>query len=1343
MITIRWKSIQKKIVPVVLGMIFILSMSIQIYKPFNSVTSTQTNPNTIQTPLVSQLDYEIPISGQGNLQDVYVYMQNHSIANGVNEFNISSENGAYYLNDGTFNFTMNKNHLANYTLENDDSLHYEREKVSISTTSDMFTIVTGSENAGADFISVDSALSGDQVVETNISIDASAYPKEISTILGFKIQLEIQSGSDLLLNSSLYNYYSTNFDVLDSDRYIQEISSNYRTITYYIRNENNNYINISKNLVLNLHFRNATEAFTLLINSLKVDVIRGHEVSFSLNNPIALEFDIRGDSTVFGFQAWIRALDIEDSVTSNLTIQLCQANISEPVARSQLLNPSNSQLLATPDETAILSEISILNYSNDEPMWFNFTSNHLGVDLSVGNYFIVISTNTSSVVGEKRFTLVSIPFDAPFDPKDPDNKIDHLLLTKSTTWEQAKATLKSTSDHPQLDASNFIINLSRPYLPSEIGLTIDDIPVEDTYIWDYPHDTLDDPIDQAYYASYWWGYGTIKLDFSTPIGLSNQNFTITLDWDQEIYSGNISFTVEYLVQKYLIKTAVSTYQLEIDSDPFWNITFSFNPNESIFSDWNFTKFAYVIPDNWEISDLFENNTQILSLAEDPFIEDEKTFIEINSSVADSQAVYTLSANSPNYIKDSNLFLKYNDNLWETKGFMQNDVIALSVGLLTDDNSYLSTTGKVTARLYNTTGNLMQSNILTDDSIDENSSYSWFNFENMALFNTNQTTPLGEYTILLNWTDGNQLGFLKISFYLNEYKAAIHEFNHLEEEQVNQLIGTITPFKTDINTYDYTIYAVEPIVSSESSFILNESREISLGDDLYITNYAINETVLNPNENISIEVIIENRHHSLDYNVSVMATLVYANNHEWILSNVSSTYLLNMYGAANDSDEHSFYLNLTVPDMNTGGLNCPIRNMPMQIQISVNIDDSEIYNSVESQYLYYSHLNDKDFEGKVLTVRSYNDLTGPSFTSNIQRDMLELPGDVTYFIQVFNDYYMSMTMESNLSTTGNKIFGIFSDLQAETDPIDHYATQTITGKFIDENSEIMRNSEIKFFYDSRENSSDNSEPVWTPLTSKNNDTSTFTDDEGLFEFEFDMSQTPLNSEVQIMVKYIGNSTHATVNSSLTIELNTYEQNLLVYVDTSKTLIKGAHNLVNVRIENTGNSSFSNVSITINSDFDAEINIKDALALLVISSGETYEFVIDFYDNDYQLDSVIVNITIVATVKETGEIFKIGSVHEFTTYEVNTNTLLTSALVGGFIVFTIGLWLFSAKYIKTKVDEINAPITPETSVKSKKSRRRGGKYVNLADLSAKKADETETPSTEEGTSLDELLDDEKTN
>ncbi|MHA1674885.1 MAG: hypothetical protein ACTSYI_14815 [Promethearchaeota archaeon] len=1345
MIKIRWKSARRKIIPMVLGTVILLSLCIQIFDPINSYKTSLDSTNTQSIPQPSLKDFENPIIGIGNNRSVFLYMQNYSTTSGVNNFNISSEDDTHYLNDGIFNITMEPNFNTTFTIEDDNSLEYERELVTIPLSKDNFSIITGTDLLYG-FVVVDSAnVSNVGMVETNISIDANAYTLGLSTILGFKIEFDITCYAGLLMNSSLYNYETSQFDILNHSFYIPE-SGVPQTISYYIRNENLNYVDLNKNLTLNLVLANdSVTDFTIDWDSFSVDVIRGHEVSIVDDNPVALEFALLGDATVYGFQTWIRALNLTDAVTSNLTVQLYEFNQTEVlVPRSELMDITATEddtPLVTPSSDDILhSENSYLNFSVDGPFWFNFLANKSGVDLELGNYYIKILANTTGTVGEKRFTLVTIPWDASIlDPFDPDGDIDHLLLQNITVWDYVEANLKFTTNHPRVDAANFAINLTRAYLPSEIGLTIDNIPVEDTYTWDHDYyDTFEDsdPVVRDY-ASYWWGCGTVNLEFSEAIHLIDNKFTVPLDWDDNIYSDNITFDVDYLAQKYALQPVPSLYELVVDVEPVWNLTLEFDPEDSMFNDWNFTKFAFLVPDNWAVTDLTKEAVSVLDLTVDPIEKDGFEYIILNSSVADVNGTYNLLAESVNYMKTMTTFLSYAGNEWETNGFMQDDNVSLAVGLLTSSDLYLQSPGEVTASLFNPDGEKMLSNILLDGTIDENSTYSWFKFEHSLLFETDGASDVGEYTLIVNWTDGDQAGILQQAIYLNQYDAVIHEVNHLEDLLVNQLIGTVNAFPTDLLDYDLNIFAVEPLLESTDSFVFNESRDESIGENLYLTNIAFNETVLNAEENVLIEIDLENRHPTLDYDVTVIASIVYLDNLDWIVANTSELLTIPKYGQTDGSHNQKFVLSLTIPTVLNGGENCPIRNIPMKLHLTYKIDDVIVGEKTESQLLYYTEVNESDFEGIVLTSKTYQDQSGPSFTSNIARNFLNLPGDVTYFAQVYNGYHMCMVGERNFTTLDNKISGTFNNFRAAITPIDHLATQTITGIVMDENDVVFKETEIEFYYDNRINYTDGSIPNWTPLPSTDGLADTTTDETGAFEFEFDMSLTPYIPEVYILVKFGGNDTHMIFDSSLTVVKNQYESDIEITLDANHTLIQGDHNLVSGFISNTGNSTITNVNISLVSPYAATANILSGLDLVSIEPGEIHFFQIDFCDEDFAESSTLVNITVSMTIEETGETYSENQEFTLDTYRTNRANLTTTALLVLFGVGAVGLWVFGGKYVKTKIEEINAPIVEETMSKPKKTKRRGGKYVSISDL-AKKEVSKEKPG--KGTSLDDLLDEE---
>ena len=79
--------------------------------------------------------------------------------------------------------------------------------------------------------------------------------------------------------------------------------------------------------------------------------------------------------------------------------------------------------------------------------------------------------------------------------------------------------------------------------------------------------------------------------------------------------------------------------------------------------------------------------------------------------------------------------------------------------------------------------------------------------------------------------------------------------------------------------------------------------------------------------------------------------------------------------------------------------------PTPVQI-VEVDGTAIYEQIQDEVLYYTSLSDIEFEGDVCQpIKIYEDRIGPSFIASIDRSTMDLPENITYFVQVVNDYFM--------------------------------------------------------------------------------------------------------------------------------------------------------------------------------------------------------------------------------------------------------------------------------------------------------------------------------------------------
>jgi len=387
------------------------------------------------------------------------------------------------------------------------------------------------------------------------------------------------------------------------------------------------------------------------------------------------------------------------------------------------------------------------------------------------------------------------------------------------------------------------------------------------------------------------------------------------------------------------------------------------------------------------------------------------------------------------------------------------------------------------------------------------------------------------------------------------------------------------------------------------------------------------------------------------------------------------------------------------------------------------------------------LEDTVFDGEILQVNTYNDRLGSSFTANINRANLDLPGDVTYFIQVANDYFMAMSLENNFTTTNNLIESQILNFQSETTDIDHVSAISLTGVLKDEYGTPMADTDVKFQFDTQNTTDDIDLAVWEDLMSISAINTATTNENGEFEFDLNLSQTPLGGNVLLQAQFLGNSSHALTKTNLSLAINEYDNQLSVNLDTSKTLIRGTHNIISGTITNGGNSSVTDIIVHLsNSQFQGEVIFSEADKDRILLPGEQIEFQIDFYDKQFSEYLAVVQLEVNGTVVETDEQYVSSLDFDFNTYRNNDSAVNRNMVLIGFIGGVALIWMFTAKFVKGKIDEINAPLETLADDKNIKSKRRTSKYVNLSDLNRQKGPtpDPEMKKDTEGTTLDDLLD-----
>ncbi|MHA1899924.1 MAG: CARDB domain-containing protein, partial [Promethearchaeota archaeon] len=522
------------------------------------------------------------------------------------------------------------------------------------------------------------------------------------------------------------------------------------------------------------------------------------------------------------------------------------------------------------------------------------------------------------------------------------------------------------------------------------------------------------------------------------------------------------------------------------------------------------------------------------------------------------------------------------------------------------------------------------------------------------------------------------------------------------------------------------------------YFINRTSNDNLGSntELYLVNYAQNETVLNPDEDVNFTISLENRHLTINYDVSITVELISLINpsNEWIItSGTSSTQNLAISGDPNGKDKKEFEISINIPTPAEGGINCPLRNGPMAIKLSVDVDGTPISEEILPEILYYSSMSESQFEGDVCQpIKIYEDRMGPSFIAAFDRSTMELPENITYFAQVINDYYMSTENEIFRPSEFFKVDGDIVDFKIEQDEINRISNLNLTGQAVDEYQNPLSSVILSFEYNNSGN--------WVNLIGASESNQITTDQNGFFNFEFSLLQTPLMPEIEIIATYSGNSSVMYFNKSLNVILTEYKNSIELTFE-NQTLINPNHNIISFKITNTGNSTLENVTLSIyNSTYSSTVYPVNRLKSAILHPGESLSVDVDFFDKKYSDDYANVSIKVEAYVSEIGEV---QVIHEqqytFKTYSINESRLSSATVVFFFFVGLGVLWVFGGLFIRKNIIEFNT--LPESYVSEKKTakKRRTGKYVNISDLSRKTE---KKPEESEGstTSLDDLLNEE---
>jgi len=1323
---------KKKVKGILIVSIFISIMflsNLQALFIFNPIVN-QEDGAVLEKDDSLQYSYESDLSdraitGDGTIQEVRAFFINQSESlDRIENFNISAPTNEMKLSSGDFNFTFQNNYTTEYIIENDDALNPidSVESYQFNESFSNITINNGTNPSMSEF--------EDLLTENNINYTLVSENNILNITLkanysGIASSNPTQSNLDFnrmnILNFLLYLKFSINESV---DLFIQmkNLDGNWINISNFINidksagyqffgkkfiNENLEYIDQTDVSYIQLVFV-STNDFRLELDRFLLNSIVGFELDISKDKHVALEFDLRGESTrVNGFSAWIRTLNATYATNENsiLNISLYRADKAIPRTEDDLRTN-----LLVPDNNSLLDSI-VVPYLSDNLTYFEFNLANT-TELSYYNYIIVIKSNATEGV----YSLVTLQ-----DGDYGDTKTEHQLQTSSNqggSWENAQTVVGAlTAD--QLDASSFKLNITRGFIPSDFNgtLKIQDLEIDGKEIEFFPF-TGNDPdyIEE-------WGKATWTHDFATAIfGNLNNDFQVNLTWDNDIING-FEFNVSYIVEAYKMETATSTYSVKYDGTPEWNLSYSFNPN---LSNWNFTEFWYIYPNTMTPHNMFNITnpdsldlfvpTEVYSFPENSYYNIYKA--KANLANGSFIGLFSLNLTSYNCINDMHSYINFDGTLWESKGFMYGDNISIKVDLQNQlTNAPLG--GNANATLFQDGLEYGSLNSSYGD-VSSNNKILSYDFNNRTILNFTNNDKIGsDYYIGYFWTNGTEIGCKKLMIYLEGYDVIMDNCTYLPYSNMNSLTGLTT--ESLYNNYSLLIgsvnettgisrpgyYPIERDVNENYYYNIPYTSE-TLG--MSLINFKQSENIINPEETVNFRIQMKNLKNVFSYNVKVQVQLVSYSNNEWIINETTSdpVYLESINGTDKIAE---FEITLRIPTFNANtkiwkGLNSPIRMGGVTTIFSVYIEDDGQYHGVGSfistDYSLLVNQKENEFEGHILALKTREEFNEGAFTQDFERNEClysQHGSNSTFIINSYTRFYTSSYNQS-IEFFSLKVNSNFESIT--TDPVIIYSdTFQVNSVLKTEFGTILTGEDVTIQY---MNGS-----AWEDISSQE------TDINGETNFEIDTSTINVGDSFTLKLSWLGNETIENCSKEISINKVVQSNDIdFTFSITSYTIYKRSYNYYRIQLRNNG-TSVMNISIN-----KINVEVTGGLAtdlsyitpeMQYLAPGDSTILTIKIYCGDVSINQVNVNISIIAiNLRSLQTVTFKSSILSLVVIDPPILANLSGIISILIVLIIIAAWIISIFYARRTQKNIESSL--EKPVQKPKFRR--GKYMKVSEI-----------------------------
>ncbi|MFX0040193.1 MAG: hypothetical protein ACFFCY_16020 [Promethearchaeota archaeon] len=1351
---IRRKKEIKRIFFIMLFIVTIFLSNVQILNNFNRFqdekTDTNFNNNRFDDKLQSSnRNIDDLFTDSGIDQDVRVYTTNSSenLQNNEKFFEIPSlASEEMSLAYGNFNFTFQNNFTTDYVIEDNDALYandfiafnYDTSYSGI-TYNDGIRISGGwsslIDNDNGTYIYFD-ATNGLLNFTISANFTGTSYGKtgvingrvlfNRLKILGFISSLVFRLFSDADLTVRIYDNIQSKWVDVISKLPINSSLGRQR-IKRHIINDNLKYIDLTDTCDIQIIFeRSDLTQFYARINGFSMKSIYAFDLPITDQQYVALEFDLLGErSTVNGFYAWIRTLDLVEAANTELNISLYRAD------RTVIRTPSNLRNINLyPNYNDMIDSVIINGYMGDNLSHFAFDISNTG-NLNVSNYFIIIKSNNTN----KVYSLVSLPY---FN--FGDDITEHQLKTTiddGSTWINARQTIPttiSTYNTGQLDASSFKLNVTRGYMPSDFiwngnqTLRIQNIPLENLVIDTYPYNES---------SHLTWGLG--QWDHNFPIAIEDDpsnNFRVDLYWNKSISIG-FKFNVTYSVNAYWIEIASSTYTASYNNDPEWSFAYNFNKNDPNFQYWQFLEFWYIFYDYFTAYNVTDPNSEPIlpSGAEQSVLLDNpsKNKIIVQNDIITISGFYTLNLTSYNFIHEMHSYINYKGKLWKSNGFMNGDNISIRTDIQ-DHKNNAPKSADLNVILYYPNGSefieLNSSSGLIDDSV------LYYDFNNQTILDvTKDLTTLGEYNLGFFWNNGSAIGCKKLTLYIDVYDVELYNLeyysfldaNILDGEIKNKVFQNYTMLIASINeTTGLSMPNFYPINNTD----LNQVFSYQVGGqdlEVMLTSFLQSENIINPGEKINVKLTLQNIHEFIPLDVKVEVKLVSFINNEWVIAKNSSN-TIKLYFSGHPDDTFEFNMDLTIPSIDTvnniwEGVNAPIRLGGAKTLVEIYIDDPTLMGVYESpDYSLMSNKTSNDFEGYILGKRVASEASSRSILYDFHRDeCIYFPNTSKFLVNIIDKNYVSsyeqFTNEYYLNLNSK-----FTDITTNpNNPIEGQSfnlTSTLTTEF----GKILVGKNVSCQYFEND--------IWVEIGSD------ITDSNGITSFLINTQTINFEDQLLLRLHWEGDTINGVIKN-VSVNVVRMENNLSISITPRDVLIiRERDTTFNILLTNIGNSilRITNINITINQDQLFSIVEIDNIELNWLSDGESTNLIVEVSVRNVK--TVIFSISITAQNIFTNETIIVSVEKTYNTFQISVFDYLFQY----FIVIILGIialvWIITVMYVRRTKKQMETPIEE----KPVKKPRRG--YLPVAELKKPKpvkkiAKKKEEPTEEEKTDLDSLL------